>query len=271
MKWILYADDVVMFAKSVEEAEILLNILHSTCKRFGLNISFKKKKTQVFNDETLASIPTLLKIDGQEIENVKEFTYLGHVFSNQSATPSIEHRIARANAKFNQLREVLCDTKVNRGTRLKLLEACVVPRLLYGLQACSPTEVQIKKIQTCWFQILRSMVRGGWRRVSEDPDNSDYRFVYSKSDLESILRSKPIRGIARSWNLRYFGHVCRDTNVSITKKLMFAESKRANYSDPWKKFAEERGVDKTQLLRETQDRAAFREFCRQLQEPIQER
>ena len=42
IKWILYADDAVLFCKSVEEAEKILTILHNTCKRFGLNISFKK-------------------------------------------------------------------------------------------------------------------------------------------------------------------------------------------------------------------------------------
>ena len=88
--WILYADDIVLFSKTIEEAETVLNILHSTCKRFGLNISFKKTKTQVFNDDILAAIPSLLKIEDNNIENVREFTYLGHVFSNQSANPTIK-------------------------------------------------------------------------------------------------------------------------------------------------------------------------------------
>ena len=103
IKWILYADDVVLFAKTVKEAETMLGILHTTCKRYGLNISFKKTKTQVFNSKKLAAKPTLLKIEGHEIENVREFVYLGHVFSNQGLMPSIEHRISRGNAKFQQL------------------------------------------------------------------------------------------------------------------------------------------------------------------------
>ena len=53
IKWILYADDVVLFAKSAEEAEKLLNIIDATCKRFGLNISYKKTKTQVFKYSTM--------------------------------------------------------------------------------------------------------------------------------------------------------------------------------------------------------------------------
>ena len=82
-EWILYADDVVLFTKNVQEAETMLGILHITCKRYGLNMPFKKTKFQVFNDETLAGKPTLLKVAGHVIENAREFVYLGHVFSNQ--------------------------------------------------------------------------------------------------------------------------------------------------------------------------------------------
>ena len=262
IKWILYADDVVLFSKTVQEAESILNILYTTCKRYGLNISFKKTKTQVFHDETLAAKTSLFKVNGKVIENVREFVYLGHVFSNQSESPSIEHRISRANAKFQQLREVLCDTKVNKLTRWRLLEACIVPRLLYGFQACYPNEAQLKKIEACWYQFLRSMVRGGWKRVCNDPENPDFRFVYTNASLERILScKKTIRGIARLHHMRYFGHVCREKNTSLTKKMMFARPQRSHYRDPWKKIADEVGVEREQILKMTQLRSKFRDLC----------
>ena len=267
IKWILYADDVVLFARSAREAERLLNIIHATCRRFGLNISFGKTKTQVFNDNSMAAKPTLFDIDGHAIENVLQFTYLGHIFDNSSVTSSIEHRIARASAKFNQLREVLCDTKVNKRTRMKLLESCVAPRLIYGLQACYPKEQQLKKIDACWFQFLRSMVGGGWKRRSEDPDEPDFRFVYSNIDLQRILGAKPIRGILKLHHLRYLGHVCREENMSLTKKLMFAEPQVTHYRDPWKVIAEDAGIERDQMLRMTQNRRSFKEFTRQLTNP----
>lgn len=54
ISWMLYADDLALLCKTVTEAKKLLNILTDTCKRFGLSISFKKTKTQVFNHEELA-------------------------------------------------------------------------------------------------------------------------------------------------------------------------------------------------------------------------
>ena len=115
----LIADDIVLFARNINEVQELLRILNTTCKRYGLNISWKKTKTQVFNDPSneLAARTTLVNIDGHDIENVREFTYLGHVFSNNNVIASTEHRVSRANAKFQQLREVLCDYRVNKITR----------------------------------------------------------------------------------------------------------------------------------------------------------
>ena len=58
--WILYADDLVLFCKTISEAEQLLNIINNTCNRFGLTISFKKTITQVFNNPELAKRPYCL-------------------------------------------------------------------------------------------------------------------------------------------------------------------------------------------------------------------
>ena len=55
IRWILYADDVVLFCRSASDAERLLNTLSDICKRFGLTISFKKTRTQVFNNSELAT------------------------------------------------------------------------------------------------------------------------------------------------------------------------------------------------------------------------
>ena len=135
IRWILYADDVVLFCRSTEEAHKLLDVINSACNRFGLTISFGKTKTQVFNAPSLSEEKSLFKIGEERIENVQQFTYLGQVISNSKKVSFTVHRIARALAKFNELRNVLTDKKINMKTRKKLLESCVRSRLLYGVQA----------------------------------------------------------------------------------------------------------------------------------------
>ena len=154
IRWLLYADDLVLFCKNVAEVEKIMNILHDTCSRFGLNISFSKTKTQVFNNEELASITSLFTIGENIIENVSEFTYLGQLFSNKEQGSFTELRVSKAIGKFHEMRKVLTDHNVNMATRMKLMEACVRSRLTYGTQAWYLNEVHLKKLESCWMDLL---------------------------------------------------------------------------------------------------------------------
>ena len=236
IRWILYADYAVLFCKTPEDAEKILNILNDTCKRFGLTISFKKTKTQVFNNPDLAQKESLFAVEGEKIENVKQFTYLGQVISATEECCFTEYRIARANAKFNELRKVLCDYKINKRTRKKIMEACVRSRLTYGLQAAYPNEAQLKKLEACWSQLLRSMVRGGWRRQGTD-DDGDFRFVYTNRRIEELLGTLPLREYIDKQYLKYIGHVCRLENFCLAKVMLFTEPARRYFRDPWIKIS----------------------------------
>lgn len=258
LRWILYADDAVLFCNTPEEAQELLNIIDSTCRRFGLTISHKKTKTQVFNNDELAKKQSLITMGVHTIENVEEFTYLGQVFTTSDTKCYTDHRIARANAKFNELRTALCDTNIQLQTRSKLLEACVRSRLTYGLQSCYPKEAEMKKLEGCWSGLLRNMVKGGWKRkdpVEEDGEN--FSLVYSNERVQKIIQAEPLRGYIDAQYLKYIGHVCRSTNCSLTKTMLFAQSGRSHFRDPWIKIARLLGVSDDQAKRLTQKRSEF--------------
>ena len=64
----------------------------------------------------------------------------------------------------------------------------------------------------------------------------------------------------------YFGHICRRDNKSLTKKMLFAKSKRPYYRDPVKKLASENGIEISQLLKMTQSRQQYKGFIEQMSE-----
>ena len=267
IKWILYADDVVLFCKTVKEAEDLLNIINNTCNRFGLTISFKKTKTQVFNNDSLANNETLLKIGNEIIENVQEFTYLGLVIHNNNNADFTDHRTARATAKFNELRKILTDRAVNMKTRKKILESCVRSRLTYGTQAWFPNEQQLKKLESCWMHCLRCIVKGGWKRKYspeeiDDEENADYSFIFSNKKIEQIVGTKPLRDFVNYQYLKYIGHICRQENVRLTKKMFFAKPTKSYFRDPWIKISKLLQISIVQAKRQTQSREKFAELVR---------
>ena len=78
-------------------------------------------------------------------------------------------------------------------------------RLIYGTAAWDPNNREIKKLETCWNECLRSMVKGGWKRQeSEESDETDYRFAYTNRDLEGILQTTPLRQEILSQKMRYY-------------------------------------------------------------------
>ena len=262
IRWILYADDVVLFCKSVSEAEKLLNIINDTCNRFGLTVSFKKTKTQVFNNDELAKKSSLFSIQGNDIENVLNFTYLGHVITIDENNGFTEHHIASATSKFNELRKVLTDTNVHMCTRKKLLESCARSRLVYGTQASLPNEKQMKKLEACWYRILRNMIKGGWV-CGESPDESEavnYSFLYTNNEVQKVIKTIPLRDFIYSQHLKYIAHVCRGPNTLITKIMLFAKPTRRYYRNPWLKIAELLGITADQAKRLTQSRGEFAEL-----------
>ena len=140
-------------------------------------------------------------------------------------------------------------------TRKKLLEACVRSRLTFGVQAWLPKEEEIRKLEVCWFQCLRNMVNGGWRRRNQEED--EYQFVYSNADLQNIVKTCPLRSFIYAQHLKYIAHVCRAENTDLTKVLMFAKATKRYYRDPWLKLSEILQVPIDQIKKLTQSKKEF--------------
>ena len=235
----------MLFCRTVNDAEKILTILNGTCKRFGLTISFKKTKTQIFNDEDLAKRDTLINIGSEKIDNVQSFTYLGQVITNDPNDCFTIHR------RVYELKSVLCDTNVNITTRRKILESGVRSRLTYGTAAWLPNGQELKKLKSCWNQCLRDMVKGGWKRRhvpenEDDDEEANYAFIYTNEQIQNILKRTPLRNFMYSQYLKYIGHICRAENTALTKILLFVKPDRKYYRDPWGKISGLLGVSSDQ-------------------------
>ena len=184
------------------------------------------------------------------------------MITNEEDCCFTELRTSRAIGKFYELKNVLADKHINMGTRRKLMEACVRSRLVYGTQASFPLEKQMKRLESCWAQHLRYMVKGGWARKEED--EIDYRFLYRNNEIEEIVGSTPLRNFIEKQHLKYIAHVCRGPNTSITKKLLFAEPTKQHYRDPWIRIAKCLNISIEQAKAATQSRSGFNGLLHQL-------
>ena len=139
--WSGYADDFMLVFESKEELQRALLLLNETFERFHLQINVGKTKTMVVNfkqvDGNQSYPDTVCNLNGNPIENVKKFRYLGNdIQYDQSSTgdAEVDLRIAVAENKFNELFKKLTNRKINLHTRVQIMNSIVRSRLVYSCQ-----------------------------------------------------------------------------------------------------------------------------------------
>ena len=97
---LIFADDIVLVAKSPEELERMLTDIHIASKPLGLSTNLSK--TKVMLNET--SIMSTVAVDGNVIEKVDRYVYLGNTATQAGDLfPEIKRRIALGWAAFNKV------------------------------------------------------------------------------------------------------------------------------------------------------------------------
>ena len=212
---------------------------------------------------------SLVSLNGEPIENVRQFKYLGHMISNIPSTSSafIHHQIASAYSKWNELKSVLTDKRIFLSTRVKFLEACVRSRFLYSVQAWQLNASELSKLETVWNGFLRRMVKGGFKRKNAPknkkdtsiPENEiDWSFVLSNAKIREITKTSELNLFCQKQHMKYIAHVTRLDNDCLQKQFLFCNSDRP--STRWSNFSKLTGVDESQIRRTMIDRKNFKQL-----------
>ena len=78
---LLYADDIVIFANTKEQLQNSLDLLLEYCNRWKLTINISKTKVIVFRNGGVLPQEMKFYYNGEVLEIVSEFKYLGIVFT----------------------------------------------------------------------------------------------------------------------------------------------------------------------------------------------
>ncbi len=237
----------------------MLTIYDETFRRFGLQMSYEKTETMVFNtEESLMEKENLVTVASNKLKNVTSFRYLGYTISNAGKTShAVCTRIGSAFQKWEELKHVLTDRRIKLPTRIKFLTACVRSRLLYSVQVWDLSEEELRKIEVVWHGFLRKMVRGGHKRknapdrktqkleipVTSEP--TDWSYVLSNEQIRDITKTLPIRNFCIKQQLKYLAHVCRMDNNSLQKQILFSDSN----GHLWRKIERDLGIEPSQARR----------------------
>ena len=100
---LLFADYSALVAHSAEEMQKIVDAFSDASKKFGLKINIKKTEVLYQPNSTRTQEENIM-VDGNKLNSVLEFTYLGStISSNGSIDDEIQRRKAKASASFDRL------------------------------------------------------------------------------------------------------------------------------------------------------------------------
>ena len=135
-----YADDTTLMAESQEELKNLLIKVKEDSVKAGLNFNIQKTKI-------MASGPiTSWKIDGETMETVRDFIFLGSkITADGDCSHEIKRRLFLGRKVMTDLDSKLKSRDITLTTKVYLVKAMVFPVVMYGCDSWT-----IMKVELCF-------------------------------------------------------------------------------------------------------------------------
>ena len=122
-----YADDTTLMAESEEELKSLLMEVKEESEKVGLKLNIQKTKI-------MASGPTTSwKIDGETVETVADFIFLGSkITADGDCSCEIKRCLLLGRKVMTNLDCILKSRDITLPTKFRLVKAMVIPVVMYG-------------------------------------------------------------------------------------------------------------------------------------------
>src|SRR5574337_906108 len=191
-----YADDTTLMAESEKELKSLLMKVKVESEKVGLKLNIQKTKI-------MASGPnTSWQIDGETVETVADFIFLGSVITaDGDCSHEIKRHFLLGRKVMTNLDSILKSRDITLPTKVCLVKAMVFPVVMYGCESWTVKKAEHRRIDAfelwCWRRLLR--VPWTARRSNQ-------------SIPKEISPGISLEGMMLKLKLQYFGPLMQRTN-----------------------------------------------------------
>ena len=198
-----YADDTTPMAEIEEELKSLLMKVKEESEKVGLKLNIQKTKI-------MASGPvTSLEIDGETVETVSDFIFLGSkITADGDCCHEIKRHLLLGRKVMTKLDSISKSRDITLPTKIRLVKAMVFPVVMYGCESWTSKKAESRRIDAfvlwCWRRLLRVPWTAG---------------TSNQSILKEITPECSLEGLMLKLNLQYFGHLMRRVD-SLEKTLI---------------------------------------------------
>ena len=185
-----YADDTTLMAESEELKSLLLKVKEES-ENFGLKLNIQKTKI-------MASDPfTSCQIDGERMETVTDFTFLGSkITADGDRSHEIKRHLFLGRKAMTNLDSILKGRDITLPTKVHLVKAMVFPVVMYGCESWTIKKAECRRIDAFGLWCWRRLLRVPWtaRRSNQ-------------SILKEISPGCSLEGLMLKLKLQQFGHL----------------------------------------------------------------
>jgi len=141
-----YADDTLLLGSSAATVQAHLDSVMAVGRTYGLELNLQKTVLM-----RVRGRQNIIGTDGLPLKSTSEAIYLGGRISvDNSESTELVRRLAEGRSSFNTLVSVWKHANIPMQRKLQIFEACVVSRVLYGLESVWLLKDQLRKLDTSY-------------------------------------------------------------------------------------------------------------------------
>ncbi|NNK27532.1 MAG: RNA-directed DNA polymerase, partial [Flavobacteriaceae bacterium] len=194
-----FADDTALLAESEEELQEIVTLVNERSMVKGLKMNVKKTKVMVVRRNTKTKVNVKIIVNGEPLEQVEKFVYLGQLFTADGrCEEEVKRRIEIARTNFGKMKELLCTNQLKLETRKRIVRCYIQSTLLYASETWTLSKESCRRIESFEMWMLRRMLK-----VSYTDHMSNQEVLRRTNSKREMLRMVKIR------KCQYFGHVIR--------------------------------------------------------------
>ena len=186
-----YADDTILMAESEEELKSLLMKVKKESEKVALKLNIQKTKI-------MASGPiTSWQIDGQTMETVRDFIFLGSkITADGDCSNEIKRCLFLGRKVMTNLDSIFKSRDITLPTKVHLVKAMVFPVVIYRCESWTTKKAEHKRTDAFALWYWRRLLRVPWtaRRSNQ-------------SILKEINTGISLEGMMLKLKLQCFGHL----------------------------------------------------------------
>ena len=156
-----------------------------------------------------SSINTEMNVNGQKLETVTGFKYLGSVVTVEGSKPEMFSRIAQTTAALTRLKPVWNDGSISLSFKIRLMHSLVTSIFLYACESLTLTAGLQRRIPAMEMRCYHKILRISYKDLVTNEE------VRAKIQ-QAIGPHEDLLTIVKRHKLQWYVHVSRSSSLAET-------------------------------------------------------